>query len=84
MHHQAMFAKDLNERIPPGHTPSLLEQRTDDDVEFHTTQARVVLPVVLGLFDDERLYRIFCEVVLLVFVKGLPAITKQPAESTQR
>ena len=84
MHHQAMFAKDLNERIPPGHTPGLLEQRADDDVEFHTAEARIVFPVVPGLFDDKRLYRIFCEVILLVLVKGLPAITKQPAESTQR
>ena len=84
MDHQAVLAEDLDERIAPRHTAGFLEQCADNDVEFHAAKTRIVFPVVPCLLDNKRLYRIFCEVILLVLVKGLPAITKQPAESLQR
>ena len=84
MDHQTVLPEYLDERVAPRHAAGLLEQRADDDIKFHAAKAWIVFPVVLGLFHDEGLYRILCEVVLLVFVEGLPAITKQPAESTQR
>ena len=84
MDHQTVLPEYLDERIAPRHAAGLLEQRADDDVELHAAKTRIVFPVVPGLFHDERLYRILCEVVLLVLVEGLPAVTKQPAESTQR
>lgn len=84
MDHQAVLPEYLDERITTRHASGLLEQRADDDIQLYAAKAWVVLPVVLGLFNNEGLYRIFCEVVLFVLIKGLPAITKQPAESTQR
>ena len=84
MHHQAVPTEYLNERVTPRHAAGLFEQGTDNDVEFYAATTRIVFPVVFGLLNDKRLYRIFCEVVLFVLVKGLPAITKQPAESLQR
>ena len=84
MDHQAVLAEDLDKRIAPRHTAGLLEQCADNDIELYAAKARIIFPIVSGFFNDKRLYRIFCEVILLVLVKGLPAITKQPAESTQR
>ena len=69
MDHQTILPEYLDERIAPRHTAGLLEQRADNDVELHATWARIVFPIVLGLFHDKRLYRILCEVVLLVFVE---------------
>ena len=83
MDHQAVLPEYLDERITSRHAPGLLEQRADD-IQLYAAKAWVVLPIVLGLFNNEGLYRIFCEVVLFVLIKGLPAITKQPAESPQR
>lgn len=84
MYHQSVLTEYLDECITSRHAPGFLEQRADDDVQLHAAKTRIIFPVVSGFFDDERLYRVLREVVLLVFVKGLPAITKQPAESTQR
>ena len=84
MDHQAVLAEDLDERVTPRHTACFLEQCADNDIELYAAKTRVVFPVVPGFLDDKRLYRILCEVVLFVFVEGLPAITKQPAESLQR
>lgn len=69
MDHQTILPEYLDERIAPRHTAGLLEQRADNDVELHATQARIVFPIVLGLFHDKRLYRILREVVLPVFVE---------------
>ena len=84
MDHQAVLAEDLDERVTPRHTACFLEQCADNDIELYAAKTRIILPVVPGLLDNKRLYRIFCKVILLVLVKGLPAITKQPAESLQR
>ena len=84
MDHQTVLAEYLYERISPRHAAGLLEQRADNDVELYAAKAWIIFPIVFGLLDDKRLYRIFCEVILLMLVKGLPAITKQPAESLQR
>ena len=69
MHHQAVLTEYLDERIAPRHAACLLEQRADNDIEFYAAKARIVFPVVLSLFHNERLYRIFCEVVFFVFVE---------------
>jgi hypothetical protein len=83
MDHQTVLPEYLDERVAPRHAAGLLEQRADNDVELHAAEARIVFPVVSGLFHDEGLYGILREVVLFVLVKGLPAITKQPAENLQ-
>lgn len=82
--HQTVLPQDLDERIASRHAARLLEQRADNHVQLHAAEAGVVFPVITGLLDDQRFYRILGKVVLLVLVEGLPAITKQPAESPQR
>ena len=69
MHHQAVLTEYLDERITPRHAACILEQRADNDIKLYATKARIVFPVVLSLFYNERLYRIFCEVVFLVLVE---------------
>ena len=84
MDHQTVLTEYLNERVAPRHAAGLLEQCADNDIELYAAKARIILPVVPGLLDNKRLYCILSEVILLVLVEGLPAITKQPAESLQR
>ena len=69
MDHQAVLPEYLDERIASRHAAGLLEECADDDIELYAAKARIVFPVVLGLFHDKWLYRVLCEVVLLVFVE---------------
>ena len=69
MDHQAVLTEYLYKRVTPGHTTGFLEQRADNDIQLHAAKARIVFPVISCLFHDKRLYRILCEVVLLVFVE---------------
>lgn len=69
MDHQPMLAEQLYESVASGHAACLLEQGADDDVQLHAAETRIVLTVVRGLLDDEWLYRLLGEVVLLVFVE---------------
>ena len=84
MYHQAVLPENLDERVTTRHAAGRLEQRADDDIQLDASEARILLAVFLGLFHYQGLDRVLREVVFLVLVERLPAITKQPAENLQR
>lgn len=64
MHHEAVFAQYLYERIASWHAACLFEQLLDDQVQFGASKTRIILPVVLGFLDYKGLYRVLGKVVL--------------------
>lgn len=84
MHHQAVLAQYLDERIPARHAFVLLEQLLHYQIQLGAPQTWIVLAVGLGLLYDKRLDCVLGKVIVVPLVVRLPAVTKQPAEGAQR
>lgn len=81
--HKAVFAEQLYERVTPGHIIFLVKQPLHYQIQLRTSQTGIGLAVFAHFLHDEWLYGVGGELMIVPFVIGLPAVTKQPAESAQ-
>lgn len=82
LYHKSILTEQLYESVTTGHTSRLVKETLYDKIQLHTSETRVVLPVIFGFFNNQRFNRILSKVVVFnTIIERLPAITKQPGKS---
>jgi len=81
--HRAVFAEQLYERITPGHIVILLKQPLRYQIQLRASQNGIGLAVFTHFLHNKWLYGVGRELLIVPFVIGLSAVTKQSAESPQ-
>ena len=82
-YHQSVLAEKLYKGVAAGHAATLTKQPSNNQVQLCTAKARVVPSVFVDLFHDQRFDGVLRKLLIIMFVVGLSAVTKQPAKSAQ-
>ena len=82
--HQSVLAKKFYESITARHnTSTIVKQTFHYQIQLCATETGIILAVFAHFFNNQRFNSILRELLIVIFIIGLPAITKQPAKSAQ-
>lgn len=82
--HQSVLAEKFYESIAAGYNiPTLVKQTFHYQIQLCATETGISLAVFAHFFNNQRFNSIFSKFLIVIFIIGLSAITKQPAKSAQ-
>ena len=82
-YHQSVLAEKFYKSVAAGHTATLTKQPFHNQVQLCTAKAGVIPSVFVNLFHNQRFDGVLRKLLIVMFVVGLSAVTKQPAKSAQ-
>ena len=82
-YHQPVLAEKFYKGVAAGHAATLTKQSFHNQVQLCAAKAGVVPSVFIDLFHDQRFDGVLRKLLIVMFIVGLPAVTKQPAKSAQ-
>ena len=82
-YHQSVLAEKFYKGVAAGHAATLTKQPFHNQVQLCTAKAGVIPSVFVNLFHDQRFDGLLRKLLIVMFVVGLSAVTKQPAKSVQ-